>query len=133
MRIVPILALVVATAGAAAAYAYWVQQQASRVPPGFARTNGRIEVDRVDVASKYAGRLAEVRVDEGAFVERGSVLARLDTTEILAQLAAARAAVHRAHQAVARAEQLMAELRTVETPTLAMMVVANRALRSMTA
>jgi glutamate dehydrogenase len=35
--------------------------------------------------------------------------------------------------AVARAEQLMAELRTVETPTLAMMVVANRALRSMTA
>jgi glutamate dehydrogenase len=35
--------------------------------------------------------------------------------------------------AVARAEQLMAELRTVETPTLAMMVVANRALRAMTA
>ena len=35
--------------------------------------------------------------------------------------------------AVARAEQLMAELRMVETPTLAMMVVANRALRAMTA
>jgi glutamate dehydrogenase len=33
--------------------------------------------------------------------------------------------------AVARAEQLMAELRTVETPTLAMLVVANRALRAM--
>ncbi|HYU32943.1 MAG TPA: NAD-glutamate dehydrogenase [Thermoanaerobaculia bacterium] len=35
--------------------------------------------------------------------------------------------------AVTRAEHLMAELRTVETPTLAMMVVANRALRAMTA
>ena len=35
--------------------------------------------------------------------------------------------------AVARAEQLLAELRTVETPTLAMMVVANRALRAMAA
>jgi glutamate dehydrogenase len=35
--------------------------------------------------------------------------------------------------AVTRAEQLMAELRMVETPTLAMMVVANRALRAMAA
>jgi len=35
--------------------------------------------------------------------------------------------------AVARAEQLMSELRTVETPTLAMLVVANRALRAMAA
>jgi len=35
--------------------------------------------------------------------------------------------------AVARAEQLMGELRSVETPTLAMLVVANRALRAMAA
>jgi glutamate dehydrogenase len=35
--------------------------------------------------------------------------------------------------AVARAEQLMSELRTAETPTLAMLVVANRALRAMAA
>jgi len=33
--------------------------------------------------------------------------------------------------AVARAEQLMAELRTADTPTLAALVVANRALRAM--
>lgn len=103
MRIVPFLGIVILAAGAAAGYAYWRQEQASRVPDGLARANGRIEVERVDVSAKYAGRLAEVRVNEGAVVELGSVLARIDTTEIMAQLVAAKAAVHRAHQSVARA------------------------------
>ena len=104
MRIAPILTVVVVVAGAAAGYAYWLQAQASRVPPGLARANGRIEIERVDVATKYAGRLAEVRVNEGAFVEKDNILVRLDTAEILAQLAAARAVVHRGHQSVARAQ-----------------------------
>jgi HlyD family secretion protein len=104
MRIAPILTIIVLVAGAAGGYAYWRQEQASRVPPGLARANGRIEVERVDVATKYAGRIAELRVDEGAFVRKDDILVRIDTTEILAQLAAAKAAVHRAHQSVARAE-----------------------------
>lgn len=103
MRVVPFLGIVILVAGAAGGYAYWRQEQASRIPEGLARANGRIEVERVDVSAKYAGRLAEVRVNEGAAVELGSVLARIDTTEILAQLVAAKAAVHRAHQSVARA------------------------------
>ena len=49
MRIAPILTIVVLAAGGAAGYAYW-QQQATRVPPGLARANGRIEVERVDMA-----------------------------------------------------------------------------------
>lgn len=104
MRIAPILAFLALGAGAAGGYAYWAQVQASRVPDGLARANGRIEVERVDVATKYAGRLAEVRVNEGAFVQKGDVLVRTDTSEILAQLAAAKATVHRAHQSVARAQ-----------------------------
>src|SRR6266540_3866421 len=104
MRLAPILTIIVLAAGAAGGYAYWRQEQALRVPPGLARANGRIEVERVDVATKYAGRIAELRVDEGAFVQKDDVLVRIDTTEILAQLAAARAAVHRAHQSVARAQ-----------------------------
>lgn len=104
MRIAPIIAVLVVAAGAAAGYAYWRQAVASRVPPGLARSNGRIEIERVDIASKYAGRLAEVRVNEGAYVQKGSVVAQLDTSEINAQLAAAKAAVHRAHQTAARAE-----------------------------
>lgn len=104
MRIAPILTVVVLVAGAAGGYAYWMQEQALRVPPGLARANGRIEVERVDVATKYAGRIAELRVDEGALVKKNDVLVRIDTTEILAQLAAAKAAVHRAHQSVAKAQ-----------------------------
>lgn len=104
MRIAPILTAVVLVAGAAGGYAYWVQAQALRVPPGLARANGRVEVERVDVAAKYAGRLAEVRVEEGAIVQKNDVLVRIDTAESLAQLAAAKAAVHRAHQSVAKAE-----------------------------
>ncbi|QIG47171.1 HlyD family efflux transporter periplasmic adaptor subunit [Nordella sp. HKS 07] len=104
MRILPILIVVVLVAGAAGGYAYWLQAQSSRVPAGLARANGRVEVERVDVATKYAGRIAELHVNEGDAVQKEEVLARLDTTEILAQLAAARAAVHRAHQGTARAE-----------------------------
>lgn len=74
------------------------------MPAGLARANGRIEIERVDIANKYAGRLAEVRVNEGANVRKADVLVRLDTTEVLAQLAAAKAAVHRAHQSIARAQ-----------------------------
>lgn len=119
-HVVPIVLVgVVVVAAAAAGYAYWLQYQASRVPQGLARANGRIEMERVDVAAKYAGRLAEVRAKEGDFVEKGSILVRLDTTEILAQLAAARAAVHRAHQGSARAEADVtlreAELKLAET------------------
>ncbi len=103
MRVAPVLAIFVLAAGGAGGYAYWLREQAAFVPPGLARANGRIEVQRVDVATKYAGRIAEVRVDEGADVQKGNILARIDTTEILAQLAAAKAAVHRAHQGSGRA------------------------------
>jgi HlyD family secretion protein len=119
MRIAPILGLLVAIAGVAGGYAYWRQAQASRVPSGLARSNGRIEIERVDIASKYAGRLAEVRLNEGAYVKKGDTVAQLDTAEIAAQLAAAKAAVHRAHQTAARAEADVAlrgaELKLAET------------------
>ncbi|WP_296707405.1 HlyD family efflux transporter periplasmic adaptor subunit [Rhodoblastus sp.] len=103
MRLAPILSIIVLVAAGAGGYAYWSQEQSSRVPPGLARANGRVEVERVDVATKSAGRLAEVRVEEGAFVQKDGVVARIDTTELLAQLAAAKAAVHRAHQGIAKA------------------------------
>jgi HlyD family secretion protein len=104
MRIAPILTIVALAAGAAGGYAYWLKEQALRVPPGLVRANGRVEVERVDVAAKYAGRIAELRVNEGATIEKDDILARIDTTEIVAQLAGAKAAVHRAHQSVARAQ-----------------------------
>jgi HlyD family secretion protein len=118
MRLAPIVVIGVLVAAGAGGYAYWLQDQTSRVPAGLARANGRIEVERVDVATKYAGRIAEVAVEEGAPVEKDAVLARIDTTEVLAQRAAAKAAVHRAQQSVAQAEAEVAlreaELRLAE-------------------
>ncbi|KCB22948.1 HlyD family secretion protein [Bordetella hinzii] len=89
----------------AAAGAIWVNQyRAQDMPQNIGSANGRLEVGRIDIATKYAGRLQELLVREGDGVAGGQVLARLDTTELRAQLAAAQAAQGRADQAVARAQ-----------------------------
>lgn len=48
--------------------------------------NGRIEAVEVNVASKIAGRLDQVWVDDGDFVLTGDKLAKLDTTTLNAEL-----------------------------------------------
>jgi HlyD family secretion protein len=103
MRAAPLLAILAAGLMAAGGYAYWTQQQALRVPEGLTRANGRIEVERVDVATKYAGRVAMIGVEEGDFVADGAVVARMDVAELMAQLAAAKASVRRAHEGIGRA------------------------------
>jgi len=85
-------------------YFYWNGQKAARVPLGFATANGRIEVERVDIAAKLPGRVAELRVKEGDFVQKGAIIAQLDTAELRAQLAAAKASVERAIAGIGRAE-----------------------------
>lgn len=135
MRIAPILIIVVLAAAAAAGYAY-LQQRATRVPPGLAQANGRIEIQRVDVATKFTGRLAEVRVNEGASVEKGEIVASIDTTELRAQLAAAEAAVHRAHQSIGQAEAEVAlreaqlNLAEVQLQRIVQLVPANAASKA---
>ncbi len=104
MRAAPLLALIAAAVVAGGGYWYWQHQAANAVPKGFALANGRIEVEHVDIAAKLPGRLADVRVAEGDFVAEGAVIARLDTAELLAQLAAAEAAVQRATATIARSE-----------------------------
>ncbi|HTO65351.1 MAG TPA: efflux RND transporter periplasmic adaptor subunit [Bradyrhizobium sp.] len=85
-------------------YVYWTHMMAAEIPEGLARANGRIEVTRVDIASKLAGRVAQVHVKEGDTVQRGELIAELDTAELRAQLAGAKAAVQRAAATIARAE-----------------------------
>ncbi len=69
----------------------WWQLRPTGLGEGFASGNGRIEATEVDVATKLAGRIASVEVDEGDFVEPGQVLALMDTQVLEAQLAQARA------------------------------------------
>jgi HlyD family secretion protein len=77
---------------------------APRIPVGFAKANGRIEVERVDIATKFAGRVARIYIREGDEVASGNVVAEMDVAELIAQLTAAKAAVRRARQGIAKAE-----------------------------
>jgi len=85
------------------------QLRGEAMPNGIAKTNGRIEATQIDVAAKYAGRLATVTVEEGDEVTAGQVIARITSPEYEAQLRGARAQVLRAKQALAEAEALIAQ------------------------
>ncbi len=74
------------------------------LPAGIVKSNGRIEATQVDVSSKYAGRLAEVTVEEGSSVSQGQVIAKISSPEYEAQLRAAQASVQSAKDALVAAE-----------------------------
>jgi HlyD family secretion protein len=79
---------------------YLYQQRPTGLPPGFASGNGRLEATEVDIATKIAGRLAEIGPREGDYVEAGAVVARLDADDLRAQLLAAEAQIIQAQRAV---------------------------------
>jgi HlyD family secretion protein len=92
--------------------AWTVLLKPSGLPPeGFARGNGRIEADLVDISPRLAGRVAEITVHEGDLVAAGDVLVVMDTAELRAQLARADAAVASAEAAVGVAAAHVAEAR----------------------
>jgi len=77
----------------------WFAWQALRpagLPPGFAQGNGRIEAVEIDVATKIAGRVSDILVNEGDFVTAGQIVARMDTAVLEAQLREAEAQLRRA-------------------------------------
>ena len=65
-----VLALAVLAGGAY----YIYQHRPAGLPAGFASGNGRLEATEVDVATKIAGRLAELGPREGDWVEAGAVV-----------------------------------------------------------
>src|SRR5262249_30454025 len=85
---------------AALAYLGWKLFQPEKLPDGFAGSNGRIEAVEIDIATKTAGRLVDVLVNEGDFVTAGQVLAQIDTDVLKAQLREAGAEIRRAKTAV---------------------------------
>ena len=89
------------------AYA-WQQWSAARQNDGLAGGNGRIEATEIDVATKYAGRVAEILVREGDFVQAGQPLARMQVDSLLAQRREAEAGREQARQAVAAARAQVA-------------------------
>jgi HlyD family secretion protein len=82
----------------------WTTYANPGLPAGVTAANGRIEVERIDISTKLAGRVAEIPVREGDLLVADQVVAVLDTTDLMAQRAAARAAVARATAGIAKAK-----------------------------
>ena len=75
--------------------------------PAFAHGNGRLEATEVDIATKIAERIAKIRVEEGDLVQKGAVLAEMQTNVLKAQLDQAKA---KHAQAIAAEKSAKAEI-----------------------
>ena len=64
----------------------WRQLKPAGLPGGFAVGNGRIEATEIDIATKTAGRIKEILVNDGDVVEAGQIVARMDTQTLEAEL-----------------------------------------------
>ena len=107
-----LLLMLLVAAVAAAGGAYWWQHRLPPLPVGIAFGNGRLEADPLDIATKFAGRVAELRVDEGDMVKAGQVLALMDTRDLEASLRKSEAQVEQANRAIAEANANVAQAHT---------------------
>ncbi|WP_454918983.1 HlyD family secretion protein [Xanthobacter sediminis] len=90
---------------------YWGWQKFlnKRLPEGIASGNGRIEATEIDVSTKITGRIKDILVDEGDFVEAGQMLARMDTEQLEAQRRQAQAQLRRALIGIDTAKSLVTQ------------------------
>jgi HlyD family secretion protein len=107
-RRVIILLFLIALAGAGGAI-YWLKFSQPSLPSGFASGNGRLEADEIDIATKFAGRVAQLFVDEGDTVKPGQVVARMDTSDLEASLKKAEAEVLQAQRTLDEAHANVAQ------------------------
>lgn len=124
------LLLVLALAGGAAAggFVYW-RSHLSPVPPGIAWSNGRIEADEIDISTKFAGRIAELFVDEGDLVTAGQTVARMDTRDLEASLRKASSQVLQFRQSLEEAQANVTSRETSVTLAKAEFERANTLLK----
>lgn len=116
--------IVIVLIAAVGGYLAWKEFFSSALPAGIASGNGRIEAVEIDIASKIAGRIKEIYVDEGDFVTAGQVVARMDTAQLEAQRRQAQAQFHRAQIGVDTAKSLVTQRNAEKTAEVA--VVAQR-------
>jgi len=89
--------------------ALWNKMTGRGLPKNVSMSNGRIEAQQVLISAKFAGRLADVLVDEGQIVDAGAPIARIDTADLDAQLAGAKAQVRRSETSQVEAEASIAQ------------------------
>jgi len=91
---------------------------------GFVSGNGRIEATEIDIAAKLAGRIQQVLVKEGDFVQVGQPLVRMEISVLEAQRDEANAQLRRAINAIASAEAQVAV--STSNQAAAVAIVAQR-------
>ena len=115
-RILPLL--MVAAVGVAVVI-YYPRLQKAEGPPTELRLSGNIEAHESVVGFKVQGRIVELPVEEGQWVEQGAVLARLEDKEFRQQIAVDEAAVRvreanlKLAEAGARRQEIEAAQQTV--------------------
>ena len=95
--------VLLALIGGGAGYAIWLAHRAPAIPAYIVYGNGRLEADPIDIDTKFAGRIAELRVDEGDKVAAGQVLAVMDTRDLQQTLKKGEAQIEQAQKAVEEA------------------------------
>jgi HlyD family secretion protein len=94
-----------------AGFLFYLLTREKREGDPFIRVSGNIETTEVDVGFKVAGRIVGLSVQEGDWIEKGKVLARLDDEDLRQRLELARATLKSAQ---ARLKKLMVGSRPEE-------------------
>jgi HlyD family secretion protein len=110
-RRVAVLALI----GGGIGFLFWQAHRAPAIPAWIVYGNGRLEADPIDIATKFAGRIAELRADEGDKVVAGQVLAVMDTRDLAQTLKKQQAQTGQAQKVV---EETQASLEQARSSTI---------------
>lgn len=100
---------------------YWLTD---KLPADIASGNGRIEATEISIAAKNAGRIRELLVNEGDFVEQDQIVGYIDSDTLNAQLQQAEAQQRQALNAVSTAYSQLAQRKSERAALVA--VLAQR-------
>lgn len=100
---------------------YWLTD---KLPADIASGNGRIEATEISIAAKNPGRIRELLVNEGEFVEQDQVVGYIDSDVLNAQLQQAEAQQRQALNAVSTAYSQLAQRKSERAALVA--VLAQR-------
>lgn len=117
--------MILAAVAVLALVGFFAWQQTIEAENGaFVSSNGRLEATEIDIATKLAGRLEDVLVSEGAFVQAGDIVAVMQIQSLEAQLREAKAQHRQAQNGVASAK---AQLAMRESDKAALVAQVRRA------
>ncbi|MBC3765545.1 HlyD family secretion protein [Neptunicella marina] len=92
--------------------------------------NGRIEATEIGIAAKTAGRVKQILVNEGDFVNAGQQVAFLDSATLDSQLKQANAQLRQAQSSVATAQTLVTQRESEKAALAAALAQAKAELKA---